>query len=1144
MIPRWLVLLPLAYVSVAAQTATLNLSTDLVRLGIASSNMAPNQATLDSGPLLTAGVKYASTHQINRVIADRGTYYFLTGDPINSTTHVLLAGITASIDIDLQGSDLNFANPGKTGLFLSNLSNITLENFTVDYTQQRYTQLLVTSVNGAARQVQYTVQPGWQTPTTLSNLSASVSSGTPETDVYVFRSGQPWIGFTQMRVATPYTDTQLTFASTVPTATVGAIRPGDVIVLNLRAGGNGILTSGLNSCALRNIKIYAGLVGLRSVSSASTLLEHIEVMPRPSTDRLVSTMADGISLSQPGANNTVRLCRSIRTCDDGFSPNTFVYGSFRSAQGTRAVQIQGDTSTALNTGLSLPNGSNVAFERASDGTIVATATLVSQATATAIGGLPQAILTFDRDLPDLTGTFVYGTDASWRGGNLLLERNTVQQQGWARGMSLWGLMNTTVFGNYIKRSSMAGIALMHQLRVGDWIVPPVVNLTVANNVIDGTITGPDTHTLIEVAAIQAIATSDTQTPYTTKPDQSISITANFIADPSRTAIWLQNTSSGLVDTNYLLNPNNAPNAALAFPAFATQEQQPLVAQSNDNVTLGRNTVDVSSRHAFVTNQNFLELAAYAPGSTIRLNAYNLGGLATPSISLTDADGRSTALTIVATSAHAIDVQLPAAAGFGGAVVTVTAGTQSYFGTLFIDDQDNVAAINQATYLVSASTTTLPADGGTIPVLVITPSGNTFAVTASDSFVTVPSSGSGTSIVNVAIGKNLGAARTTTVEIAGQPITFTQSGTSDPSITTQPQSQTVDSGGNAAFTMAASGAQSYQWYFNGTAIAGATNPTLTITNATVADSGTYVGVAKNASGSVSSSSVLLTVANVPTVSRLSNLSILTTITADDPLFTIGTVIGGGGTSGSKPVLVRAAGTALTVFGVGGVISDPKLDVFSGSTVVASNDNWAGTPGMNAAFASVGAFGYSPGSKDAAVYNAATPAGPYTVQITGVGGATGTVIAEIYDSTPGSQFTAYTPRLKNVSVRKQINAGDTLTAGFVITGGAPKQVLIRAAGPTLSAAPFNLDGMMPDPKLQLYAAQTVIANNDNWGTPVGSTAATATQLSTAFTQVGAFGLATGSKDAALLITLAPGNYSAQVTGVGNSAGQVVVEVYEMP
>ena len=1140
--PLYLRILPLLFLSLAslsAQTSQLNLSTDLVRLGIAASNLTPNQPTLDAGPLLESGVRYAVKNNLARVIADPGSYYFLSASTASSGAHAAFSGpTTASLTIDLQGSDLYLSRPGLIGIFLTGGNNLTLQNFTVDYLQQVYTQAVVTGVSAASRQIQFTVQPGWQNP---SALNALIPTGQAIGYVYVFRNGQPWAGFSRMPAVSPFTDGSVTLTAATTTANIAAIRAGDVVVVEARAGGTGILAVGLTSSTLRNIKIYSGGSGVRLLRCTSSLLDHIVVMPRPGTDRLISTVADGIQPQQLGLNNVIRSCRSIRTGDDGFSPLTFVFGSVQSSTGARSVQVQGDPATALNGNMPLPNGSNVAFERATDGAIVASAVLVSQASATAVGGLPQMVLAFDRDLPaNLTGTWVYSTDASWRGGNLLLERNAVEEQTSFRGFSIWGIMNGTLYGNYVQRSSATGIDIVHQLRVGDWIVPPVVNLTVINNVIDGTNTAGGENDPLTLGGIQSRATTNTGTPMASGINQNLSLTANFVANPGRSALWIQNMAGAVLDTNYLFNPNDNPALALGFGAFSTAAQalQPLVVLNSQNVSVGTNTIDRASRRAFITDTGFRQLSAYAPGGTLRLNAFNLGTLANASASLTDADGTSWSLAIGATSTHAIDVALPPGVGLGGAVVFIKAGNASFVGTLFIDSQDNIPSINQATYQVSASTATAPAAAGVVSFLVVTQPGSAYAITAADAFATPSAGGAGTGVVTVSLAANPGATRTTTIEIAGQPITLTQSGAADPVIATAPQSQTTANGSAAVFSVTANGAQSYQWFLNGAALAGQTGSTLTVNGATTANAGTYTVVAKSATGSVTSGGALLTISNLPVVSRLANLSILTNLTDADPLFTVGTVIGGAGTAGSKGLLVRAAGPALAAFSVEGRLSDPTLAVFSGQTVTASNDNWGGTSALNRAFAAVGAFGYpSADSKDAASYNPAMPAGGYTIQVSGVGGATGTVIAELYDSTPASQFTPLTPRLVNVSVLKNINAGEILTAGFVIAGSTSKQVLIRAIGPTLGLAPFNIGGVMSDPKLDLFSGQTVINSNDNWG-------GTAT-LVAANSAVGAFALSgPSSKDAVLLANLAPGSYTVQVSGVAGASGLTLIEVYEVP
>jgi uncharacterized protein (DUF1800 family) len=128
-----------------------------------------------------------------------------------------------------------------------------------------------------------------------------------------------------------------------------------------------------------------------------------------------------------------------------------------------------------------------------------------------------------------------------------------------------------------------------------------------------------------------------------------------------------------------------------------------------------------------------------------------------------------------------------------------------------------------------------------------------------------------------------------------------------------------------------------------------------------------------------------------------------------------------------------------------------------------------------------------------------------------------------------------RLVNVSTLTRVGTGaDVLTAGFYVGGTAPKQVVIRAVGPRLAAAPFNVSGTLADPVLTIYNKDNgVVATNDNWNSA---------DLA-AFNSVGAFALSAGSKDAGIVTTLAPGSYSAVVNGVGGTTGTAIVEVYEV-
>jgi hypothetical protein len=357
----------------------------------------------------------------------------------------------------------------------------------------------------------------------------------------------------------------------------------------------------------------------------------------------------------------------------------------------------------------------------------------------------------------------------------------------------------------------------------------------------------------------------------------------------------------------------------------------------------------------------------------------------------------------------------------------------------------------------------------------------------------------------------------------------------PVIVSQPVSRSGVTGETVRFTVTAQNTAGavYQWKKDGALILGANSPFYTIPFATTANAGAYTVSITTPTGTVTSAAANLSFGAVADPGRLVNLSILTSLTSAADNFTFGVVVGGSGTAGGKALLVRAAGPSLAPLGVSDVLADPKLEFYTGSTKVGENDNWGGSDAIAAAMAQVGAFSFmAPTSLDAAMSLPNLASGNNSAKISGTGA--GTVIAELYDATPSGAFTSTTPRLINVSVLKHIGAG--VTAGFVIGGSSARTVLIRAVGPTLGAAPFNVPGVVADPRLALFAGPTQVGANDNWG-------GTST-LSTAFEQVGAFRLAADAKDAALLATLQPGNYTVQVSGANGGTGVALIEVYEVP
>jgi len=378
----------------------------------------------------------------------------------------------------------------------------------------------------------------------------------------------------------------------------------------------------------------------------------------------------------------------------------------------------------------------------------------------------------------------------------------------------------------------------------------------------------------------------------------------------------------------------------------------------------------------------------------------------------------------------------------------------------------------------------------------------------------------------------------------------------PIIGTQPLSQSAAAGATVALQVTATGALGYQWSLNGTIIPGATSATLSLPRIGTSQAGTYTVLVSNASGSVNSTGGVLTVSYD---ARLINLSARTGVAGTSNL-----LIGGFGISGSgtKVLLLRGVGPGLfTYFGLPGTLSNPQLTLFdSVPTAIVTNIGWANALTAGASTVSVspqaataglmstlGAFTIPGGSADSAM-KVTAPTGGYTAQVSGVGGTSGVALMEVYDADTGSP----PARLVNLSARSAVGVGgNILIGGFVITGSTAETVLIRGVGPGLTTF-FGLGGTLVSPQLVLLdstVSASIIASNSGWGTapttgPSTVQAGVVAATSAVIAEVGAFPVPSGSTDAAMVVTLPPGNYTAQLSGVGGSTGIGLIEVYEVP
>ena len=250
-------------------------------------------------------------------------------------------------------------------------------------------------------------------------------------------------------------------------------------------------------------------------------------------------------------------------------------------------------------------------------------------------------------------------------------------------------------------------------------------------------------------------------------------------------------------------------------------------------------------------------------------------------------------------------------------------------------------------------------------------------------------------------------------------------------------------------------------------------------------------------------------------RLANISTRMQVGTGDNVLIGGFVLSG---STNKTLVVRARGPSMASQ-IPGALQDPVLQLFSGQTQIAINDNWQ----TDANQSSLQSSGFAPSdARESAIYIALAP-GAYTAIVSGAGGTTGVGLIEVFE------VDAVAVPLINLSTRGKVLTGDNvMIGGFIIQGDGPQTVVVRARGPSLAAQ--GMPGTLADPVLQLFSGQATVASNDDW-----RAAANAAELQ-------ASGFApSDDRESAVLITLNPGAYTAIVSGKGGSTGVGIVEVF---
>jgi Immunoglobulin domain/Immunoglobulin I-set domain len=689
---------------------------------------------------------------------------------------------------------------------------------------------------------------------------------------------------------------------------------------------------------------------------------------------------------------------------------------------------------------------------------------------------------------------------------------------------------------------------------------------------------------------------------------------------SLVSLSLSNSNSAPTITSYPKSVSVASGSSATFSVTATGTNLTYQWYFNNVAITGATSASYTINSATSTNVGnyyviiYSNPSNYTTSNTVTLSMSSSGGGGGSNVSIVAqpfstsvVNGGTTVISVIASGTN-LTYQWyfngSALAGATSSRLTITNATTANAGSYYVivSSGSSSATSDTATLSVSSDvsivvqpTSQTVATGASVTLSVVASGGS---LTYQWYFNGTPISGATSSGYTIASASTANAGSYTVVvssnglnPITSSTATLTVNGNAgSPTITLQPISQTVSLGSSCSLSVNATGTNlTYQWYYNGSAISGATASTYTIAAATSANAGSYYVKVSNSNGTLNSSTVTLTVSTTDSLpvftlqpqsqSVASGLNVSFTVlaTGSNSLsyqwYFNNTLISGatGATYTLTNVQPLNSGTysvkatnslgstvsnsaILTINSAAGPkISTQPVSVTSaaGATVTFSVNatGTVATSGLNKPILSTkaqSAYTYQWLFNGSAISGATNStyitvanqsnAGNYQCLIINGSGSTlssSALLTVAQTTNPG--------RLVNLSVLTlDGNGSQMLTLGFVCGNSGSigtQSILARGIGPAL--LPFGVTNVLPDPTITILSGSNTVNKNSGWA----SSQLNQNQVTTADAATGAFTLTNpASADSASVVNLSPGSYTIQVSSASGSTGNALAEVYD--